>query len=102
MVIGTMPPMDFPRITIILLCVVSVVLPMLGLFRLFAGVKDDVKKLSEGASDPDDPMTWQIGPSIAVVMNASKRRPLEVKQDIWIIGVGLIAGGVANVWSLFV
>jgi hypothetical protein len=98
---------------LVVLNVVAVALPLIGLTKLAFRARRAYKEALERPRSREANIAISRGESIEMfsvsdltrVGRAAVAQPFEawksVRWDFLFIGVGVVAGGVANVWSLF-
>ncbi|WP_416443468.1 hypothetical protein AB3K78_11825 [Leucobacter sp. HNU] len=90
------------KLVLTLLYVLSAVLPLIGLVRLFRkarGERDSALKANYGQSSG---VTFNaVGPLLESLLAATVRRPQEVKSDLGLVGGGIVLGGVASVLGVW-
>jgi hypothetical protein len=88
---------------IVVLSVVSIVLPLWGLFGLWRAARREAKELrnAPGASPSGIATMGEFDVLLPALKRATLARPRSAAWDFFFIGVGVVAGGVANILGAF-
>lgn len=86
---------------IIALYVLSAVLPLLGLARLMRLAFREAQPIKEAPTSPEGVTYAQVMAAMGPTVDGMMRRPKAIAVDFATIGVGVIAGCVASIMSLF-
>ncbi|KON72579.1 hypothetical protein M768_13815 [Cellulosimicrobium cellulans F16] len=90
-------------IFVIVLYVAAAVLPFMGLWGIFAGAREEAAaraaKIAE--RDHDLPTLGDSSDMILAAWSLPQKSLDRARRDLWLIGIGLGAGCVASIWSLF-
>lgn len=92
--------MTLAKAVILLLTIASAVLPLWGLFNLYRGARNALNTVSSGRPNAE-PGEWFVVPGLTYGLQSMKNRPRETLRDLFLIGSGILAGAVGNIWALF-
>ncbi|PPF38352.1 hypothetical protein [Pseudoclavibacter sp. AY1H1] len=106
------------RSTIVILYVLAALLPLVGLVRLYLLARKEAQPVREsreavmekvkgdqvdqlGLYDEGFVSYAEVQAGMPIIVAAVRNRPQAVLADLLFIGVGVVMGAVASVWSLF-
>lgn len=90
------------RVVLSLLYLLSAVLPLIGLLRLHKVASREGADIVKANSD--DSETLRMGgfdELLKSLFAATVARPREVKVDFWLVGGGVVLGGLASILALW-
>lgn len=89
---------------VVALYALSAVLPIFGLFGLLRNAKREAREYAEAEATVDgvEPSYSQTVAHARFSHRAIPARPRAVRKDFVFIGLGLLFGATASIWSLFI
>lgn len=84
------------------LYVLSAVLPIVGIARLFGVAKRDALQIGNAAPSKSGaaPSMGQVNVAMPIVVHSIRTRPSQVRADIWLIGAGVAFSALAGILSI--